>query len=149
MVLDIKRRNLGQDVRYIFHHWLGFRGGRGESCVSVSEKWESQKGYKEVKRSDLIRVSTSFLSSFFCPLLLFVVFQAEHLKPRAEIQLNKKMTTAFGCLRLDDCSHADDDTNSSFDDKMEGDDWDGTTGRTGESQELQSSSRMSRAVMLV
>lgn len=97
LVWGIKRRNLGQDVGYIFHHCLGFRGGRGgESCVSVSEKWESQKGYKEVKRSDLLRVSTSFLSSLFCPLLLFVVFQSKHLQPRAKIQLNKKMTTAFG-----------------------------------------------------
>lgn len=93
----------------------------GESRVSASEKWESQKGYKEVKRSDLVRVSTSFLSSFFCPLLLFVVFQSEHLQPRAETQLNKKMTTAQRMHADDyDCSHADDDTNSSFDDKNGG-----------------------------
>lgn len=65
-----KKEKLGPGCRLHFPplarvaRWSG-----GESCVSVSEKWESQKGYKEVKRSNLVGIH-------FFPFILLLPFVA-------------------------------------------------------------------------
>lgn len=86
LVWGIKRRNLGQDVGYIFHHCLGFRGGRGGgNHVSVSRKsGDLKKGTKKSKGPISLEfpLLSFHLSSALCCYLLYFSLNIYSLGPK-------------------------------------------------------------------